>query len=103
VEHGAAAIVVEGLPGTGGVTLPVAEAVREALASGIPVVVTTRCASGRVRPVYGGGPGSKDMADAGCIMAGDLTAAKARILLTVALVECPDVEALRAVFTEIAA
>jgi L-asparaginase len=103
VEHGAAAIVVEGLPGTGGVTPPVAEAVRDALASGIPVVVTTRCASGRVRPVYGGGPGSKDMADAGCIMAGDLTAAKARILLTVALVESPDVDALRAVFTEIAA
>jgi L-asparaginase len=103
LEHGAAAIVVEGLPGTGGVTLGVAEAVSEALARGVPVVVTTRCTSGRVRPVYGGGPGSKDMADAGCIMAGDLTAAKARILLSVALAECPDIEALRAVFAEIAA
>jgi L-asparaginase len=103
VELGAAGLVIEGLPGTGGVTLPVANAVREALADRVPVVITTRCPSGRVRPVYGGGPGSKDMADAGCIMAGDLAAAKARILMTVALVEDPDIEALRTVFAEIAA
>ena len=36
-------------------------------------------------------------------MAGDLAAAKARILMTVALVEDPDIEALRTVFAEIAA
>jgi L-asparaginase len=103
IDRGAAGLVIEGLPGTGGVTLPVAEAVRDALATGLPVVVTTRCTGGRVRPVYGGGPGSKDMADAGCIMAGDLAASKARILMTVALAETRDLAALKAVFEEIAA
>jgi L-asparaginase len=102
VENEAAAIVIEGLPGTGGVTVPVIEAVRDAIAKGTPVVVTTRCDSGRVLPVYGGGPGSKDMAEAGCIMAGDLSPAKARILLTVALAETRDVEELRAIFAEVA-
>jgi L-asparaginase len=101
-ESGAAAIVIEGLPGTGGVTVPVVAAVRDVIASGTPVVVTTRCDSGRVFPVYGGGPGSKDMADAGCIMAGDLSAAKARILLTVALAQTRDVEELRSIFAEVA-
>lgn len=101
-QSGAAAIVIEGLPGTGGVTLPVITAVRDVIADGIPVVVTTRCDSGRVFPVYGGGPGSKDMAEAGCIMAGDLSPVKARILLTVALVETRDVEKLRAIFAEVA-
>jgi L-asparaginase len=101
-ESGAAAIVIEGLPGTGGVTRGVIAAVRDVIAGGTPVVVTTRCNSGRVFPVYGGGPGSKDMADAGCIMAGDLAPAKARILLTVALAETRDVQELRAIFAEVA-
>jgi L-asparaginase len=102
VASGAAAIVIEGLPGTGGVTPGVIAAVRDAIAGGTPVVVTTRCDGGRVFPVYGGGPGSKDMAEAGCIMAGDLSPAKARILLTVALAETRDVEELRAIFAEVA-
>ena len=102
LESKTAAIVIESFPGTGGVTVPVISAVRDAIAGGTPVVVTTRCDSGRVMPVYGGGPGSKDMADAGCIMAGDLAPAKARILLTVALAETRDIDQLRAIFAEVA-
>jgi L-asparaginase len=102
LESKTAAIVIESFPGTGGVTVPIISAVRDAIAGGTPVVVTTRCDSGRVMPVYGGGPGSKDMADAGCIMAGDLAPAKARILLTVALAETRDIDQLRAIFAEVA-
>jgi L-asparaginase len=48
------------------------------------VVVTSRCPTGRVEPIYGKG-GGKDLADAGAIFAGDLKGPKARLLLMVLL------------------
>jgi L-asparaginase len=50
------------------------------------VLVTSRCAQGRVKPVYGDG-GGKDVAAAGAIFAGDLSGLKARVLLSVLLGE----------------
>ncbi|HSA80422.1 MAG TPA: asparaginase [Geminicoccaceae bacterium] len=58
--------------------------VRRAVDSGVPVIVTSRCPSGRVEPIYGKG-GGKDLADAGAIFAGDLKGPKARLLLMVLL------------------
>jgi L-asparaginase len=55
-------------------------AARDAVAAGMPVVVTSRCPSGRVESIYDKG-GGKDLADAGAIFAGDLKGAKARLLL----------------------
>ena len=52
---------------------------------GVPVVVTTRVHNGRVMPSYGFEGGGKTSYDAGAIMAGDLKAPKARILLMLAL------------------
>ena len=79
------------------------EATREAVARGIPVLVTSRCGEGRVKPVYGNG-GGVDLAAAGAIFAGDLTGQKARILLSVLLgpvgSEGLDTEAKRAAFAE---
>jgi L-asparaginase len=73
-------------------------AAAEIIASGIPVIVTSRCPEGRVKPVYGNG-GGRDLERAGAIFAGDLSGAKARILAAVALgSEGID---LRAVFTEL--
>jgi L-asparaginase len=37
----------------------------------VPVVITSRCPSGRVEPIYGNG-GGRDLADTGAIFAGDL-------------------------------
>jgi L-asparaginase len=62
--------------------------VRKAVAAGVPVVVTSRCPTGRVEPIYGKG-GGKDLADAGAIFAGDLKGPKARLLLMV-LLSAPD-------------
>ena len=58
--------------------------VRGAVGAGVPVVVTSRCPTGRVEPIYGKG-GGKDLADAGAIFAGDLKGPKARLLLMVLL------------------
>jgi L-asparaginase len=58
--------------------------VRRAVDAGVPVIVTSRCPTGRVEPIYGKG-GGKDLADAGAIFAGDLKGPKARLLLMVLL------------------
>ncbi|WP_279483021.1 asparaginase [Aureimonas sp. SK2] len=82
-SEGARAIVVEGF-GLGNTPPAVTKAAAEIIAAGIPVIVTSRCPEGRVKPVYGNG-GAKDLERAGAIFAGDLTGAKARILAAVVL------------------
>jgi L-asparaginase len=51
----------------------------------IVVLITSRCPAGRVEPLYGGGGGGRDLADAGAIFVGDLKGPKARLLLMVLL------------------
>lgn len=83
VGSGARAIVLEGT-GRGNANDQVVEGVREAVAAGVAVVVCSRCAEGRVEPVYGRG-GGRDLAEAGALFAGDLAGPKTRVLLQVAL------------------
>ena len=83
VETGARAIVLEGT-GRGNANDQVVAGVRDAVAHGVTVAVCSRCASGRVEPVYGRG-GGRDLADAGALFAGDLAGPKARVLLQIAL------------------
>jgi L-asparaginase len=83
VASGARAIVLEAT-GRGNANEQVLEGVREALAAGVPVVVTSRCLAGRVEPAYGRG-GGKDLAEAGTLFAGDLAGPKARVLVQLAL------------------
>ena len=78
---GAKAIVLEGF-GRGNTPPLVTAAVKDIVAAGVPVIVTSRCGDGRVRPIYGNG-GGKDLEGAGAIFAGDLAGPKARILLAV--------------------
>jgi L-asparaginase len=80
---GAEAIVLEGT-GRGNANEAVLEAVSEAIARGVPVVVCSRCAAGAVAPIYGRG-GGRDLAEAGALFAGDLAGPKARVLLELAL------------------
>lgn len=95
-DSGAKGIVIEGF-GRGNATPAVAAAVAEIIAAGIPVIVTSRCPRGRVRPIYGGG-GGRDLERAGAIFAGDLTGPKARVLAAVLLGAGLSSEAMRAEF-----
>jgi L-asparaginase len=79
VDSGARGIVLE-CTGRGNANEQVLEAVREAVAAGVTVVVCSRCVEGRVEPVYGRG-GGRDLAEAGAVFAGDLAGPKARVLL----------------------
>jgi L-asparaginase len=75
--------------------------VRAAVAAGVPVVVTSRCPTGRVEPIYGKG-GGKDLADAGAIFAGDLKGSKARLLLMVLLAAGNNRDRIAEAFAELA-
>ena len=84
IERSVAGLVIEGF-GRGNGPSRLTELVRLATRKNIPVVITSRCPAGRVQPVYGGGGGGRDLADAGGIFAGDLKGPKARLLLMVLL------------------
>lgn len=84
VDQGAKGIVVQAL-GMGNVNMPMFEGIKYALSKGVPVVISTRVHNGRVMANYGFEGGGKTLADAGAIMAGDLTPQKSRILLMLLL------------------
>jgi L-asparaginase len=84
LASGARGLVLEGT-GAGNVPPGVLPGVRAALRSRVPVVVVSRCAEGRVAPLYGFEGGGQRLAEMGAILAGDLGGPKARIRLMVAL------------------
>lgn len=84
LSGGAKGIVVEAL-GRGNVPPAMVPAIRQALASGVPVVVASRCLRGRTAPRYGYEGGGARLFEAGVLFAGDLSAAKARLKLMVLL------------------
>ena len=77
-ETGAQAVVLEAT-GRGNGNHRVVDAVREATEAGVLVVVCSRCAAGRVEPLYGRG-GGRDLEDAGAVFAGDLAGRRPRML-----------------------
>ncbi len=97
VAAGARAIVVEAL-GWGNVNIPMYDAVREAIAKGVVVVVATRVPNGRVLPVYGNKGGGMTLKEAGAVMADNLSAQKARILAMLALQTTADPAELQKLF-----
>ena len=82
-EAGARGVVLDAF-GAGNVTPAVLEETATALSEGLVVLVCSRCHSGAVSPIYGAGGGA-DLVAAGAVLAGDLRAPKARLLLTLAL------------------
>jgi L-asparaginase len=84
VAGGAKGIVIQAL-GWGNMNVPMFEAVKEQIAKGIPVVISTRVWNGRVLPNYGFEGGGKTLQQAGAIFADNLSPQKARILLMLGL------------------
>jgi L-asparaginase len=92
-EAGARGIVLDAF-GAGNVTPAVLEETEKALADDVVVLVASRCAAGAVSPIYGAGGGA-DLAAAGAVLAGDLRAVKARLLLMLVLATAGDTAAAR--------
>jgi L-asparaginase len=83
-EQGARGIVIEGT-GRGNVPPLTLPAIQRALDAGLPVLLSTRCAQGRVLDTYAYEGSGRDLRNRGVIFAGSLTGPKARILLMLAL------------------
>ena len=77
---GADGIVLQAL-GSGNSTAAVVAAVRECVAEGIPVVVSSRVPQGALAPSYGGGGGGSALREAGAVHSTTLRPGQARILL----------------------
>jgi L-asparaginase len=90
-------IVVEGT-GAGNLPGTVVPGIDHAIAAGVPVVLASRCWTGRTVPIYGGPGGGVTLEEHGVIRAGDLNGPKARLALMVALGRTRDHDDLRAWF-----
>jgi len=84
LDHGAKGLVIQGL-GWGNVNQAMFAAIKQAIAKGVPVVISSRVPNGRVLPNYGFEGGGKTLAEAGAVMGDDLSSQKARILLMLLL------------------
>lgn len=84
VDQGADGIIVEGF-GSGNVNEAVYQAILYAISKKVAIVITTRVPEGGVFPFYGDVGGGSTLKEAGAIISGDLPAAKARLLLMLAL------------------
>jgi L-asparaginase len=97
VNLGAQGMVLEAL-GQGNVNPQVFKAIKEALAAGLTVVVTSRVPYESVRAGYGDVGGGKQLKEAGVILSRELRGAKSRLLLMLALPQVKDPERLRRLF-----
>ncbi|MGH2427685.1 MAG: asparaginase [Candidatus Limnocylindria bacterium] len=93
------AVVVEAMGG--GNTHPhVLDLAAALMSKGVPVVLTTRCPSGQVRPGYGFPGGSTRWWEAGAIFSGDLGGLKSRVALALAIGARLDRPALGELFSQ---
>src|SRR5438105_1142958 len=97
VAAGSKGLVIQAL-GWGNVNVPMFQAIKEVIAKGIPVVISTRVWNGRVLPNYGFEGGGKTLQQAGAVFADNLSPQKARILLMLALQTTSDAKQLQQLF-----
>jgi L-asparaginase len=93
-QSGAQGIVIEGT-GRGNVPPATLPAIQRAIDAGLPVLVASRCAQGRVLDAYAYEGSGRDLRQRGAIFAGSLPGPKARLLLMLALGVTRDPLALR--------
>jgi L-asparaginase len=84
LERGAAGLVVAGV-GAGNVNHALFHGITEALAAGVPVVISSRVPYGGAQPLYSYAGGGMALRHAGAIFAHDLNPQKARVLLMAGL------------------
>jgi L-asparaginase len=90
-------LVIAGM-GLGGVTSVMFDAIKEARAKGVPVVISTRVPTGRVFSLSAMKGSSLTLRQIGCVLADNLSPQKARVLLMLALTKTRDPAALQKYF-----
>lgn len=97
VNSGYKGIVIEAL-GRGNVPPKMVDGIVRAIENNIPVVMVSRCPTGRVLDTYGYEGGGKHLRNLGVIFGGDLPGQKARIKLMLVLSITRDIETIRNYF-----
>ncbi|MDX9918278.1 MAG: asparaginase [Gudongella sp.] len=92
-------IVIEGL-GRGNVPPEMVNGITKSIDSGIPVVLVSRCSTGRVLYTYGYEGGGRQLRDIGVIFGGNLPGHKARIKLMLILGMTSDMNKIKEIFEE---
>lgn len=98
IDQGANGFVIEAL-GRGNVPPKMIDGIQNAIDKNIPVIIASRCPSGRTLDSYGYVGGGKFLTDMGCIISTSLNGQKARILLMLALTKSNDHDFLKNLFT----
>ena len=96
-DKGYKGIVIEAM-GRGNIPPKMYEGVKYARENNIPVVIVSRCHSGRVFDSYGYLGSGRDLRNLGCIFGGDLPGQKARIKLMLALGKTNDLNEIKDFF-----
>jgi L-asparaginase len=96
-EDSVQGLVIAGL-GLGNVPASMFDAIQEARARGISVVISTRVPTGRIFPMSANKGSALALKGVGCVLADNLSPQKARILLMLALTKTRDPEALQKYF-----
>lgn len=98
IDNKCLGIVIEAL-GRGNLPPLMIPGIERAIKEKIPLIICSRCPSGRTLDSYGYLGGGKYLTDMGCIMASSLNGQKARILLMLALKRSSEPKFLRELFT----
>ena len=96
-DNGYKGIVIEAM-GRGNIPPQMYEGVKYAREKDIPVVIVSRCHSGRVFDSYGYLGSGRDLRNIGCIFGGELPGQKARIKLMLALGKTNNLDEIRDFF-----
>lgn len=99
VDSGSKGLVIEAM-GRGNIPPRMYEGVKYAREKGIPVVIVSRCHTGRVFDSYGYLGSGRDLRNIGCIFGGDLPGQKARIKLMLSLGKTNDLKEIKDYFEE---
>ncbi|WFD09454.1 asparaginase [Tepidibacter hydrothermalis] len=99
IDSGAKGIVIEAM-GRGNIPPTMLDGIRYAKEMNIPIVIVSRCHSGRVLDTYGYKGSGRDLVELGCILGGNLPGQKARIKLMLALGKTNDINEIKDIFEE---
>lgn len=97
IDSGYKGIVIEAL-GRGNVPIGMFEGIKRSLYKNIPVVIVSRCPTGRVLDTYGYPGGGKNLRNIGAIFGDNLPGQKARIKLMLILSITNDIDTIRKIF-----
>lgn len=99
IDSGTKGIVIEGM-GRGNIPPKMLSGVEYALVKNIPVVLVSRCMSGKVSDNYGYEAAGRDLTKRGVILGDNLSGQKARIKLMAALGLTKDLAEIKKIFEE---